>query len=55
MNDLYIANYIELIRNAADNDEIGAITNKIYEDGFEDGYNEAELDQREQSQEPINA
>ena len=37
---LYEEKYITQLRNATTDEERSAIINKIYQDGFEDGYNE---------------
>jgi hypothetical protein len=39
MEDEYINKYLIQIRNSDSDDEIKAILNRIYEDGFEDGVN----------------
>ena len=42
MADEYVGQLINLIRETQSDEEIGDLINRIYEDGFEDGVNEAE-------------
>jgi len=39
MNDEYLEKYIKAIKESTD-EELKIILNKLYEDGFQDGYNE---------------
>ena len=39
MNDEYLEKYIKAIKESKD-EELKIILNKLYEDGFQDGYNE---------------
>ena len=38
--DIYIEKYLEALAKASDKEERIVILNKIYEDGFNDGFNE---------------
>lgn len=44
MTDKYKQNKIKLFKKCSDDEEIGDLIDKIYEDGFEDGENEGKPD-----------
>ena len=47
ISDKYANKYLAFLRSAKNDEELVDIINKIYEDGFVDGTNEAELKNNE--------
>jgi hypothetical protein len=48
MKDKYVEKYLKAIKNSVTDDDLKIIVNRIYDDGFQDGVNEGQIETEEQ-------